>query len=228
MRAPESRFAACPLRTTSRSPSVRWIPLSLPASKQRPCGATPASAFRRRSRRLLPRSCIGDAKAIHGRTSAPSTARQPERRPNQRPLVRGPATCHIGNYGVQLRVIWETIVSGNRRRRLLPLGLLSNVPHSFEWCSELFGRPVCGDQVQESSRQTWSASAPIGVVEQQPSPREVSRPSLIESAAMSATTVSEGCCWRYLPGRQYRGGRWPRRRARPRRSASPSTPPSLR
>ena len=27
----------------------------------------------------------------------------------------GPTTCHIGNYGVQLRVIWETIVGGNKR-----------------------------------------------------------------------------------------------------------------
>jgi hypothetical protein len=73
---------------------------------------------------------------------------------------------------------------------LLPIRLVWNVPPSFQWCPELFGRPVCGDQVQQSSRQTWSASAPIGVVAQQPSPREVSRPSLIASAAMSATTAS--------------------------------------
>ena len=40
--------------------------------------------------------------------------------------------------------------------------------------------------------------------------------------------ASEGCCWRYWPGRQYRGDRWPRRRARLGRSANRSTLPSLR
>jgi hypothetical protein len=42
----------------------------------------------------------------------------------------GPTTCHFGNYGVQLRVIWETIVSGTS---LLPLRLLSNMGSSFQW-----------------------------------------------------------------------------------------------
>jgi hypothetical protein len=32
---------------------------------------------------------------------------------------QGPTTCHAGNCGVQLRVIWETVVSGNKKQMLL-------------------------------------------------------------------------------------------------------------
>src|ERR1019366_6775326 len=57
-------------------------------------------------------SRIPGAQVIHGRTAVPAPSLQPT--PCSTAIARqGPTTCHIANYGVQLRFKWETIVSGN-------------------------------------------------------------------------------------------------------------------